>query len=85
MNWKKLRFWESPIRTSEYVDKQGRLVDIIDKLTLEDAKRIEIAKRTFFDLKKKMKNFDLINLKGKTLRKLRQLQFEEKKNEVLEL
>ena len=37
-----------------------------------------LPKRTFFDSKKKANDSALINLKGKTLRKLRQLQFEEK-------
>ena len=60
---------------SEYVDKKGKLVQIIDNLTLDVAQRIGIARRTFFDLKKKVSNAEQIGLKGKTLRKLRQLQF----------
>jgi hypothetical protein len=63
---------------SEYVDKQGKLLEIISNLTLDVAQRIGIARRTFFDLKKKANDSDKINLKGKTLRKLRQLQFEDK-------
>ncbi|MDH3854170.1 MAG: hypothetical protein OES23_06910 [Nitrosopumilus sp.] len=42
---------------SEYVDKQGRLLEIIHNLTLDVAQRIGIARRTFFDLKKKAKQF----------------------------
>ena len=60
---------------SEYVDRQGKLVEIIKNLALYAAQQIGIAKRTFFDLKKKAFNAKQINLKGKTLRKLRQLQF----------
>jgi len=63
---------------SEYIDKQGKLLEIIDNLTLDVAQSIGIARRTFFDLKKKASSSSLINLKGKTLRKLRQLQFEDK-------
>ena len=63
---------------SEYVDRQGRLLEIIKNLTLDVAQRMGLPRRTFFDLKKKANNSDLINLKGKTLRKLHQLQFEEK-------
>ena len=70
---------------SEYVDRQGKLTEVIGNLTLESAQSIGIAKRTFFDLKKKLSNSDLINLKGKTLRKLRQLQFEEKQEVIQKL
>ena len=70
---------------SEYVDRQGKLVEIIDNLTLDTAQRIGIAKRTFFDLKKKASSSVTINLKGKTLRKLRQLQFEYKQEVICKL
>jgi len=52
-------------------------LEIINNLTLEVAQSIGISRRTFFDLKKKASG-SLINLKGKTLRKLRQLQFKDK-------
>lgn len=61
---------------SEYVDKQGGLLEIINNLTLNVVQMMGLPKRTFFDLKKKANSSDLINLKGKTLRQLRQLQFE---------
>ena len=67
---------------SEYIDKQGKLLEIIHNLTLDVAQRMGIARRTFFDLKKKASNSQIINLKGKTLRKLRQLQFEDKQEVI---
>ena len=67
---------------SEYVDRQGKLLEIIHNLTLDVAQRIGIVRRTFFDLKKKASNSEIINLKGKTLRKLRQLQFEDKQEVI---
>ena len=67
---------------SEYVDKQGKLLEIIKNLTLDVAQKLEIARRTFFDLKKKASSSEIINLKGKTLRKLRQLQFEDKQEVI---
>ena len=60
---------------SEYVDKQEKLVQIIKNLTLDVAQKLEIPRRTFFELKRKASHAEQINLKGKTLRKLRQLQF----------
>ena len=67
---------------SEYVDKQGRLSEIIYNLTLDVAQRIGLPRRTFFDLKEKASSSQIINLKGKTLRKLRQLQFEDKQEVI---
>ena len=67
---------------SEYVDRQGKLLEIIHNLTLDVAQRIGIVRRTFFDLKKKASNSEIINLTGKTLRKLRQLQFEDKQEVI---
>ncbi|MDH3852966.1 MAG: hypothetical protein OES23_00785 [Nitrosopumilus sp.] len=49
------------------------------------SKRIGIPRRTFFDLKEKATGSDKINLKGKTLRKLRQLQFEDKQEVTCKL
>lgn len=70
---------------SEYVDKQGKLLNIINNLTLDVAQKLEIPRRTFFELKRKASNTGQINLKGKTLRKLRQLQFENKQEVINKL
>ena len=70
---------------SEYVDKQGKLLEIINNLTLDVAQRIGLPRRTFFDLKEKVTNSAVINLKGKTLRKLCQLQFEDKQEVICKL
>jgi len=67
---------------SEYVDKQGKLLEIIKNLTLDVAQRIGIPRRTFFDLKEKAISSSTINLKGKTLRKLRQFRFEDKQEVI---
>ena len=70
---------------SEYVDKQGRLYEIINNLTLDVAQKIGIARRTFFDLKQKINSNCKMNLKGKTLRKLQQLQFDYKQEVIAKL
>jgi len=70
---------------SEYVDMQGKLLEIIHNLTLDVAQNQGIPRRTFFDLKKKADSSEKINLKGKTLRKLRQLQFEDKQEVICKL
>ena len=70
---------------SEYVDKQGKLVQIIKNLTLDVALKLEIPRRTFFELKRKVSCAEQINLKGKTLRRLRRLQFENKQEVINKL
>ena len=70
---------------SEYVDKQGKLVQIIKNLTLDIALKLEIPRRTFFELKRKASHTEQINLKGKTLRKLRQLQFGDRQEVIYKL
>ncbi|MDH3311955.1 MAG: hypothetical protein OEM28_02265 [Nitrosopumilus sp.] len=67
---------------SEYVDKQGKFLEIIKNLILDVAQRIGLPRRTFFDLKEKTNYSVPINLKRKTLRKLRQLQFEDKQEVI---
>ena len=70
---------------SEYVDKQGKLLEVIGNLILEVAQRIGISRSTFFDLKEKAGSSEIINLKRKTLRKLRQLLFEDKQEVIYKL
>lgn len=56
--------------TIEYVNFQKRLREIIENLTLEKALEIEVSRREFYYLKKKLKKDTSIKLKQKLLKKL---------------
>ena len=64
------------IKPIEYKNEQKDLKRIINQLTEEKVKEIEISRREYFYLKKKLQDSKLINIKNKTLEKFLQLQLE---------
>lgn len=66
-------FGVSESDTLEYVDFQKKLRKIIESLTLEKALMMNISRRSFFYLKKKIMSSEPLVLKQKILQKLMSL------------